>query len=529
MTTSILTSIHKAFTDFSFRAETPNDELIRNTFVDTEPLISLLSNSHNHQIIYGRRGTGKTHIFRYLSELSKNTGDFPIYIDMRTVGSNSSIYNDRSRPLADRAAQIINDVLQSMLSNFYQAAVEVIGVISDSKQVTIRLDDFTNAISKVKITGTTENETEQQISENVATTIATSACIAQPSLSADASSSQDKSFSKRQRTNRSGSEHLHLDFNSIHSALDGLIRILGLKKVWLFIDEWSEIPTDLQPYLADLIKRTILPSRACVVKIAAIEHKSNFSIPNTDTDYIGFELGADISANIHLDDFLVFNGDRVDRKALDFFEKLLFQHYKASKYALADITNSKKLIQTAFTQYNVFSEFVRAAEGVPRDALNIAALLAQQNYAEPINMQSVRSAARKWYTLDKSASLKSNHAMNKVMHLIIAEVIGTRKSRAFLFPNDTDSATLDYLFHSRLLHILKKNVSSNDEPGRRYDVYKIDYGCYVELINTNNEPSLLFAADLAEDTPLDEVPKDDYRSIRRAILTPDHIKEYEVL
>jgi hypothetical protein len=74
-----------------------------------------------------------------------------------------------------------------------------------------------------------------------------------------------------------------------------------------------------------------------------------------------------------------------------------------------------------------------------------------------------------------------------------------------------------FCFHL-ILHVLKRSVSSNDEPGARYDVYKIDYGCYVDLINTTRAPEGLFQED---DGHYTEVPKDDYRSIRRAILDPN--------
>jgi hypothetical protein len=75
---------------------------------------------------------------------------------------------------------------------------------------------------------------------------------------------------------------------------------------------------------------------------------------------------------------------------------------------------------------------------------------------------------------------------------------------------------IEQLFDARLLHILRKNVSSHDQPGIRYDVYKIDYGCYVELANTTKMPQGLFEED--DDMGYVEVPRDDYRSIRRAIL-----------
>jgi hypothetical protein len=79
------------------------------------------------------------------------------------------------------------------------------------------------------------------------------------------------------------------------------------------------------------------------------------------------------------------------------------------------------------------------------------------------------------------------------------------------------------LFDARLLHILKKNVSSKDEPGERYDVFKIDYGCYVALRNTDRDPLGLYEID---GEGYVDVPRDDYRSIRRAILRPEMLSKW---
>ena len=49
---------------------------------------------------------------------------------------------------------------------------------------------------------------------------------------------------------------------------------------------------------------------------------------------------------------------------------------------------------------------------------------------------------------------------------------------------------------------------------------KIDYGCYVDLVNTTKAPIGLFESD---DDGFVEVPRDDYRSIRRAILRPEDL------
>jgi hypothetical protein len=283
------------------------------------------------------------------------------------------------------------------------------------------------------------------------------------------------------------------------------------------MDEWSEIPVDLQPYLADLLRRTVLPIPEITVKIAAIEHRSDFTILRDRGEYIGIELGADVSADLNLDHYLVFDNNQ--EKATNFFKTLLFKHYTNSDGALKNIATPEELIQIIFTQMPAFEEFVRAVEGVPRDALNLAAAIATKAFGERVSINHVRAAALDWYQQDKAAVIKGSPDLSRALNHITDEVIGERRARAFLFPSNTRHAIIEKLFDSRLLHVLKRNVSSRDEPGVRYDVYKIDYGCYVELINTTRAPISLFEAD---DQQID-VPRDDYRSIRRAVLRPEDL------
>jgi hypothetical protein len=131
----------------------------------------------------------------------------------------------------------------------------------------------------------------------------------------------------------------------------------------------------------------------------------------------------------------------------------------------------------------------------------------------------VRGAARDWYQQDKQAVIRGNRDLHDLLTRVIEEIIGKRRARAFMLTSNIRDSRIDRLFDARLLHILKKNVSAHDEPGVRYDVYKIDYGCYVDLINTARMPECLFEAEEdAFGATFVEVPKDDYRSIRRAIL-----------
>lgn len=514
----LLTSLHKTLIGFNKRAERVSDEILEISFVDSAPLFDLLS-SNNNQVIYGRRGTGKTHALKFLAQTVSKRGEYPVYIDLRSVGSNGSIYNDGSRPLAERASTLVIDVLNALYNELYSVAVTAIDSAPHPEQITMRLDDLSAAIQSVRITGQIEQEVQNNSTRSQDSAYHAKGQVgSKTNIEFSGGRSSVHSGTASQRVKRTGNEGVHLNFGTIGTSLNSLISVLGTPRLWLLIDEWSEVPVELQPYLADLMRRTVLPISALTLKIAAIEHRSSFSILKGTGDYIGLELGADIAADLNLDDFLVFDNNQA--KSTAFFKTLIYRHYQVSEEKRAEIMNADTLIQLAFTQAPVFEEFVRAVEGVPRDALNLAAKIATKGFGQKIAMAHVRNAARDWYQQDKQAVIRGNPELDSLLSRVVDDIIGQRKARAFLFPSNVRDQRVEQLFDARLLHVLKKNISSRDEPGVRYGVYKIDYGCYVDLVNTTKAPLGLFESD--EDGYVD-VPRDDYRSIRRAILRPSDL------
>lgn len=504
-----LKGIHKALIGFSKRAEKSSDEALVATFVDSEPLFDLLS-TPNAQIVYGRRGTGKTHALKYLAETVGAQNEVAIYIDLRTVGSNGSIYADTSRPLAERASNLLSDVVGAIQQELETIAIDQIDNHPNPDRVTRLVDELRGSITTMKIVGEVSEEVNEADESEVSKKAGLS--INPTAWGVNAGLAKNAKISDNSKIVRSGSETLYLDFGGISSATKSLVDVLDIDRIWLLLDEWSEVPYDLQPYLADLLRRTVVTLQKITIKIGAIEHRSVFSISRPRGEYVGLEVGADIFADLNLDNFLVFDNDQ--EKATNFFKTLIFAHYKSTSSDLAVLT-ADEFISAVFTQWSAFEEFVRAVEGVPRDALNLASAAATKAFGEKISVNHVRLAARDWYQQDKSAITRSTPELSTLLAFIVDEVIGKRRARAFLYSSNSKHELIERLFDNRLLHVLKRNISSHDAPGERFDVYKIDYGCYVDLINTSKAPEGLF---VANDDEIVEVPKDDYRSIRRAIL-----------
>ena len=111
------------------------------------------------------------------------------------------------------------------------------------------------------------------------------------------------------------------------------------------------------------------------VKIAALEYRSNFSIPLGQNNRIGFEIGGDIpAANIDLDDYFVYA--RTPDPVVEVFEELLYRHLQAElpdDYLDGEygIKSASTLRARLFTERDTFVELVRAGEGVVRDLLGI--------------------------------------------------------------------------------------------------------------------------------------------------------------
>ena len=121
-----------------------------------------------------------------------------------------------------------------------------------------------------------------------------------------------------------------------------------------------------------------------------------------------------------------------------------------------------------------------------------------------------------------SGSIKTNHKFSSAMQTLSCywhgssdNVIGQTRSRALLLDLRTPHRLIEELLDARLIHVLRRSISGHDEPGVRYRAYKIDYGCYVQLLKTARSPLGLFQSD--DETYID-VPPDDFRAIRRSIL-----------
>lgn len=514
-------NISRAISSISQRAERIlDDNKVVKTYVEVG-ILPQISNTNN-QIIYGRRGTGKTHLFRYLeNDLKANS--ITVYLDCRTLGS-AADYNNPSIALSKRCISLFKDIVDEL----YDKALHFIAYEApkDAEKAIEALDNISLA-TRFKVNEVTAKEITERSLEKSSNESGVSLSINPKDLINLTLGDKDITGTDVEKTTKysviSGEKIL---FPDLHTWLKKLCEYTGAQIYFLF-DEWSSLPFELQPLLAEFLKRSFLPVPQITIKIAALEYRSNFTIQQERNNHIGFELGSDISTNLDLDDYYVF--DRNPEAITSNFGEMLFRHvgneleenYLLKTYG---IKNGVDFIRTLLTDSNNFKELVRASEGVIRDMINIFTLAffdAQRQGKDKIDKKSIVESSRQWFERDKAQNL--DEKLSQILRKIVDEVIGNKKARSFLIPRELEKhENIQKLFDARVIHFIKRGYADKDNPGIRYNVFGLDYGTYVDLITTNKKPELEFLT-VEEREATDDfiVPFDDKRSIRRIILTEE--------
>lgn len=510
--------IIQAVSSISQRAERQRDiNKIVNSYVEIGILPQLLNN--NNQILYGRRGTGKTHILKIYENFHKDDKTKTVcYIDCRFLGS-SPQFADTTQSVSHRCSSLFTDVLNEIYDVLLNHIVYEPNLTSE--QALNSLADLSKS-SIEEIQKSKRVIDKSKIAENSGSSIRLG--IGLDSVEAYLGAKNESNEENEHTVEFITEEYEKIVFPDLHYHLKKVLEFANTELL-IIIDEWSAIPFDIQPFLAEFFKKSFIPIPEVTIKIGALEYRTNFTIPREKHNYIGFELGSDISTNLDIDEYYVYdrNPDEIVKTFLDILYKHIMSElsegYLEVEYG---IKTSTQFLQSIFSGKPAFTELVRASEGVIRDFINIFNLAffdTQRKGLKSIDKRTVIEAGRQWFENDKSKNL--DDFLHSKIRLIIEEVIGKRKARSFLVSRELErNSTIQKLFDARVIHLVKKGYSDKDNPGIRYNIYSLDYGTYVDLLNTTKQPELDFVED-REDNDDIVVPFDDKRSIRRIILSDE--------
>ena len=508
----MLANYDSAVAQLATRAEDLTD--FGGTFVET--IYPETIRARQHQIIYGRRGAGKTHLLRRVEvDLRENFvegGLLPVYANGSQLSQEISLVSPNPAVVAlavyvqlmqHIGAEIHRFVLELNRANFWDQ------VVGGKKSQTARQADMIAATLEETLTsGQVRLLPAGEVSDEATTLAETS-----QSASAGASINLDprtlgwavkagvaaaKSRKSSSLTTRTIHGEVILPFSQVSSALGHLLELLGGASIYVLFDEWSEVDKDpqVQPYLAEMLRRTIAAVPGMYLKLACIPGRTVLATPITVDikNPIGLEEGDDIHSNVDLD-AIVFAGESLDQ-LVPFFMAMIKKHVgekvdwvrDASYLDFASFLTSK-----VFREIPPFVELCQASGGIPRDFINIyrAATTTAANIAKsgmdrpPIGLVSVRQAAKGVYQSKRASFGKSTSPQLRLLDAIYQEIYVKMHSYLFLLSEESaEDDVVQTLYMEKLIHRMPAAYYNPDDE-RRYQFFQLDYGTTIDRLIAN--------------------------------------------
>lgn len=458
-------------------------------------------NNINNTVIYGRRGSGKTHLLKALSEMVLDKYDedkiFPVYVDLRRI---IPIVSPEVENKEIDALLIFKYLMQEVALNLYSNLPILLRKNEFDLSNQTSFDEKERRLNLIFESLYLEFDGRELKKANDLTVTEEEVKSLSGEFSVAKSPSLKVAASGTVKENRQTGRRGHISVLHITNAIEEIINELDLRFMMILVDEWSEIPREIQPSLAEIFKKTFSAINV-VTKLAAIPNRTTLGI-KTDSKFFGLEEGGDVFG-YPLDMRYVFEVNK--NQTRDFFNDLLYKHLSSiNKVAIDDLIKKEKKSKESFINLifaNVaLNEILIACAGIPRDFMNLFInsydrfMLSSSSTAARISVKNLRQANAEWYESDKKEQVDKNEVEKRLLTEIVKEVIEKKKSMHFLVPEKYSSNKhIQNLIDLRVIHLRKSGYSHKDHPGVSYNVYSVDYGCYnsLNITKTKLDTSIL--------------------------------------
>jgi hypothetical protein len=504
------------------RAENIQSTGYLDLYVGHDALDSL--NNVNNQVVYGRRGSGKTHLLKALQE--RINGEFAesrriaVYIDSRKILPHSEANSLTPEQIA---LVVFRNIIQKLIDAFSENVRPIFG---RADVISIRTDPLDedakenlNRILKI-INLELQGKSIRRLAEVPVTREEISKTNKRLTLSSNPEAAYDKEDELRNQT--TVNETSFISIFDVAENLEKLVEWLDLNRVICLVDEWSEVPVSAQRHLAEMIKKAFIASKFSF-KIAAIPNRTDLGI-KTGEKFYGLEDGGDIFG-YQLDNRYVFEIDKV--KTRHFFNQLLHKHIGATTPELTSKLLGKKRNESfinLFLTNKALGELLIASAGIPRDFINLFIHSYEQfkdSNAKHISVKNIRIATSGWYETDKKKQVDDHPIEKALLQAIVQEIVVNKNSSHFMIGEQySTNPHIQSLIDFRVLHLRKKGYSHKDLAKETFNVYSIDYGCYNHLNITRTNLDNDFLSNMAV--------HEDIRDIRRIYLNDLFMQKFQL-
>lgn len=471
---------------------------------DKSKLLLLLQDET--QVVMGRRGTGKTTIFKaftyYVNKIDERRDRRAWYVSLdECVPSKFELVSNSAD---DITVYIFKSLLGQLLDFLYHTLEKfekerqyfLQGIDSPVGNINSRINRLNSLIiklaeaaegspkageQKMNVQSNLENESDILINANLRS---------KPKWGLNSSWKRNK----RKFVNNSKEYFYKLDISEIKKIILDIFKEFGFKKVYICLDEFNMIDgratISLQARVAQLIKQLFCGNSICVVKIANVWNENRMQ--RRQGDRFGLELGGDIFCTNELNLDTMFEHD--NQQAYSFFQNMMLNDYMLidfendkteTQFSTEEKEQIKKLMLEKLFAKDAFRCLVCGSQGIPRIFGEILGqclkAIKEANYQKVINVELVSRKIVDNYNTNVRRAIPCDSSLS----IAIDDYISDTQKRFFLIKTsdyNKGRSYFDGLVATNALH----QCPSEQVPRRlknRYKVFFVHYGNYLEATN----------------------------------------------
>lgn len=428
------------------------------------------------QVCFGRRGSGKTHLLNTIVDSCRRANQEAVYIDLRQIGSAGYVSGALHSPLP-RAVAAFRDILLAVYEWLFQHAADNNMEVQTFAQE--RLNELLEVINDRASEVSTRNIKLRSVEASTTKDGLSLEVSAAPKVGASLSSEETSTYEIEQAFDENLKDNLV--FSNVIEHVESVLGELDVDRLLVVLDEWSNIPLDVQPLLADFLRRTFLASAKSYIVIGAVRDRTELIRRFQDGERIGMEVGHDIQYGADLDEhYVVHRSDDEPCQLRGLLHKQLLAEVGEALLESMGVVNGATLAQQLFQSEDAAIAASIASGGVARDYIKLirnASIAARWADEDRITRKTIDRVAVESFRNEKRIGLLRTE--KQTLDSIVDYCLGSGPSIVF-FLDDADAPELvTRLFDERAIHAIRR---SHFDPTtkNRFAIYAVDLGAALE-------------------------------------------------
>ena len=487
----------------------------QNFYVD--PIDSAILEQNTKQLIYGRRGSGKTLVIGAINEKLQHsvleTGVMSFSYSAINFRS-SAEFGTFSPTIKEKTHAFFHAFIEQLSHDVFDFADEILKKPSlmdyfklDGAEMRNRRERFTNLVFELleaasygtespaphSLTATREQETstERLTKRTGGASLGGSLGLGlkgpEASGNAKLNIGSESSLTDKRRQTENLTFTVRRKFNpqKIKSLLVDIVELLGLDYLVIFVDEWMSLG-ECQIEFAERLKRCLFGSPRISVKIAADPYQGKFNNAGQGYNFRGIEVGGDVFEAVDLD--LPFRNPqrRGPLFAEALFKRLAFWEPELCKiFGQPPNWNANYFIESVFSSTYAFDELCIASQGLCRK-FHLLFQLCSKRIGWDLGKKKIDTATVRDVIYESTEQtygrVITSIDSNKLLFNVIRPHIINVKSRYFLTASIPGEYTqiINNLLSQRIIHQLPMSHLHPSIRGE-FECYEVDYGIFLDI------------------------------------------------